>query len=428
MTRVITIIIFLTFLSSCKSITVEKKVANEIIRIEDLSNKSSFVFFNNIFSDKDIIILGEASHGDGKSFEIKSNLVEYLIKEKSYNTFAFEGRDFFDIEYINGRKSLNNVFDGVFKENWVRRWSPWGPSKQIENLLSLFSNKSLEPIGFIGLEPCSLKSYSSQKSFEFIKNQLESINYGFYDSKIHDSVSVIREKMILSMDSITSEQFNFYIKSLENYYVKLSEIKNDSEAQFLAQVIENSITSAKIARIDSSVDSDENENERINLRDIQMAKNLIWYKNRNLNSKILVWMANFHGAKKLSEIEFADGDINKYRKFKVFGEHITEYYGDKVFSLAITSSKGKSKMPYNFPGIEEIVIKAPMNSLESELELKNIEFGYIDFNKIQKKKNSLSDNKFNSIMLGYYNQNGKWIKVFDALLYIRENNIAISIE
>lgn len=427
MLRLISIILFFTFFISCRSITVEKKVAKEILRTDDLVNKSSFVFLNKILTDKDIVILGEASHGDGKSFEVKSNLVEYLLEQRGYNTFAFEGRDYFEIEYINGRKSLDTIFIVAFKENWVRRWNPWGPSKEIEKLVTLLSNKKIKSIG---LEPCSLKSYSSQKSFDFIKYQLElePLKYSFYNPKIFDSISIIRERMISSMESITSEQFNFYLKSLENYFYNLSEIKNDSETHFLAQVIENSITSAKIARIDFLEFSEENENERINLRDMQMAKNLIWYKSRNLNSKIVVWMANFHGAKKISEIKFAGDDINRYSKFKVFGEHITEYYGDKVFSLAITSSKGKSKMPFNIPSIQKIDIKAPKNSLEGELESKNIQYGYIDFNKIQNGKFSLIDNKFNSIMLGYQNQYGNWTKVFDGLLYLRENNIATPIE
>ena len=43
-----------------------------------------------------------------------------------------------------------------------------------------------------------------------------------------------------------------------------------------------------------------------------------------------------------------------------------------------------------------------------------------------KQKNPEKSNTiFNSIMLGHVNQEGKWLKVFDGLLYIKVNEIAI---
>jgi erythromycin esterase len=114
-----------------------------------------------------------------------------------------------------------------------------------------------------------------------------------------------------------------------------------------------------------------------------------------------------------------------YSKLKVFGEHVKKKYSDKVYSIATTSSKGFSKMPYNLKGIEETKIIAPKESLEFELEKQKYNFGFIDFNGVTKNNPKKLEEKFNSIMLGHTSQNGKWLKVFDGLLYIKENEIAI---
>lgn len=420
MKRLIKIFFCTIFLFSCKT-PIVKKISKNLININESIETNSFDFLNQSILGKEIFIIGEASHGDGKSFELKSELVKHLVEKKNYDVFAFEGRDFFEMEYINGRPSLEGVFDISFKQNWVRKWSPWGPSKQIQTLVNLFFKGDLE---YIGLEPCNSKS--SLIAFNYLKNQLNFLNLNFYDPEQWELLSMIHKNINSYENTVSIEQYKYYIETLENLYYKLSE-SNNSEIFFLIQIIENSITSAKIARLESHSMTEDELNESVNIRDSQMAKNLIWYKKIHQKSKIIVWMANFHAAKKLSVVDYADGDIARYSKFTVFGEHIIEKYGPIVFSLGLTSSKGKSKMPYNFEGVEEITIKAPDNSLEKELDLKNINYGYIDFNELKKRKPKLKESKFNSIMLGYINQDGKWLNVFDGLLYIRENNIAIPI-
>lgn len=412
----------LFFFFSCKSITIEK-VANEIVIVNNLNKNNSFYFLDESLLNKEIVLLGEATHGDGKTFEIKSKLVEYLVKEKGYDTFAFEARDFFEIEFINGNSFLEGVLDDALKQNWVRRWSPWGPSKEIESLVALFSNNKLN---YIGLETFSLNSYPSDQSFIYIKNRLDSLSLSSYSSKIWDNLSEIRKKMISYKDSVSEQEFESYIKTLEVLYQEISDTAYQ-ENLFLLQTIENTITATKIDRFASPSTTDEKLDEFIRLRDAQMAKNLIWYKIRNPQSKIIGWMANFHAAKELRGVDFADGDISRYSKFTVFGEHIAKKHGELVFSLAFTSSRGTSKMPYNMESVEEVKINAPENSLEKKLDLKNVNYGYIDFNELKKRKPRLKESKFNSIMLGYTNQAGNWLDVFDGLLYIRENNIATPI-
>lgn len=410
-------------LASCKA-NIVKNVSNELVVLNSIDSTNSFNFLTAVLKDKEIFILGEVSHGDGRSFEIKSNIVKHLAESNTFNTFAFEARDFFEIEFINGRKALIGVLDESLRENWVRRWNPWGPAKQIQTLVELLSNKSLN---YIGLEPFTLNSYSSDQAFSFLLSNLENLDLPVSISNEIESIVVIRDNIISSKNNVPQEQFDFYIKTLENLQRELYATKN-SEILFLAQIVQNTIASSKIAMLTSPNMTEFELNKTIDIRDEQMAKNLIWFKERNPQSKIIVWMANFHGAKKIRDVDFANGDVQRYSKFTVFAEHIVNYYGDNVYSLALTSSRGTSKIPYNFEGIETTVINAPENSLESILDQRNINYGFVNFIDLLNKKPKLKNFKFNSIMLGYVNQSGKWLNVFDGIFYIRENSIAIPIK
>ena len=87
--------------------------------------------------------------------------------------------------------------------------------------------------------------------------------------------------------------------------------------------------------------------------------------------------------------------------------------------------EGFLKIFYNIESIKETEIIAPKESLEFEFNKQKYNFGFIDFNEVIKNNPQKSEEKFNSIMLGHTNQNGKWVKVIDGLLYIKENEIAI---
>jgi erythromycin esterase len=234
----------------------------------------------------------------------------------------------------------------------------------------------------------------------------------------------IFDKIKTKKSELSIDEFDYLTLQLENF-IKENELIyfNDN---FFTQMVENLITHVKMNFNPNTFSNEDEETAYyINTRDHQMARNLIYFKERNPKAKIIVWLANFHGANNLKEVTFVDGDPNMYSKFIVFGEHLKNKYSDKTYSIAATSSRGYSKMPYNVKGIDEVKILAPKESLESELEKQNYNFGFIDFNEVTKNNPKKHDEKFNSIMLGHTNQNGKWLKVFDGLLYIKENEIAI---
>ena len=261
-------------------------------------------------------------------------------------------------------------------------------------------------------------------NISFIKNELEKSNWAILNKKEWLKIAPIFDKINIKNSKLSIEEFDYLTLQLENF-IKENELIyfNDN---FFRQMVENLITHVKMNFNPNTFSNEDEETAYyVSTRDQQMARNLIYFKERNPNTKIIVWLANFHGATNLKEVTFVDGDPNMYSKFIVFGEHLKNIYSDKIYSIATTSSRGFSKMPYKTKSIEEVKILAPEESLEFELEKQNYDFGFIDFNEVTKNNPKKRDEKFNSIMLGHTNQNGKWLKVFDGLLFIKENEIAI---
>lgn len=380
---------------------------------------TDFKKLDQYIENKEIILLGEAAHGEGKTWEVKTQIVKYLIEEKGFNTIALEGMDFLQMEYINGRSSLKNNLVDDFENLWNYFWKPWSHAKELIPLENYIKNNKPH---VLGIEPYQKSTVTL--NIDFIKNELEKSNWATVNKNKWTNLSPIFDKIKNNEKSLTIEEYDFF-------NLQLQKIIETNEAiffndNFFTQILENLVTHVSMNFNPKTFNNeDEKEAHRINTRDLQMARNLIYFKERNPKAKIIVWLANFHGATNIREVTSAVGDPEIYSKFTVFGEHIKNKYADKVYSISTTSSKGFSKMPFNIKGIEETKIIAPQESLEFELNKRRFSFGFIDFNEIYKSNPEKRNETFNSIMLGHTNQKGKWLRLFDGLLYIQENKKSI---
>ena len=151
MRKIILPFIFLFFLSCNKKIT--SALSQKMIELEAKNGlPNDFKKLDKFIQNKEIILLGEAAHGEGKTFEVKTQIVKYLVEEKGFNTIALEGMDFLEMEYINGRHILKDNLVDDFESEWYKYWNPWHPAKQLipfenfikkEKLSSQLSHKLL---------------------------------------------------------------------------------------------------------------------------------------------------------------------------------------------------------------------------------------------------------------------------------------------
>jgi erythromycin esterase len=419
MRNIIISFVFICFLSCNKKITTS--LSRKMIEFESKNGlPTDFEKLDKFIENKEIILLGEAAHGEGKTFEVKTQIVKYFVEEKGFNTIALEGMDFLEMEFINGRHDLKNNLVDNFESEWYNFWNPWHPAKQLIPFEDFIKSKKKS---LVGIEPFT--KINAMINIDFIKNKLEKSNWASINKEEWSKLTLIFDKINNSQnEKLTIDEFNYFTSHLQK-------IINQKESiyfhdNFFLQMLENLITHVNMKLNPKIFDNEDDQLAfEVNQRDLQMARNLIYFKERNPNAKIIVWLANFHGASNLKEVTFADSESNIYNKLTVFGEHLKNKYSDKVYSIATTSSKGFSKMPYNIESIKETKIISPEESLEFELDKQNINLGFVDFNEFNQKNPKKIEEIFSSIMLGHVNQKGKWLKVFDGLLYIRENEIAI---
>ena len=84
---------------SCGTQPNEKKLADQFMAFSDES--ASFEPIKTTFKDKRIVFLGEAGHADGRTFEIKLELIEYLNVDNEYDV-VLEGMGFLDGAVLQG--------------------------------------------------------------------------------------------------------------------------------------------------------------------------------------------------------------------------------------------------------------------------------------------------------------------------------------
>ena len=90
--------ILLALSSCCNNTPIESKISDKFTSFNDYSE--SLETIANLTKDKQIIILGECGHGDGRTFEIKSEIVRYLDSVGDY-TLILEGMNPFDGAILN---------------------------------------------------------------------------------------------------------------------------------------------------------------------------------------------------------------------------------------------------------------------------------------------------------------------------------------
>ncbi len=401
---------------------VEKNIANKIVPI-NLNSEEAFEPIGNVVKNKDIVILGESQHGDGKTLELKSQLLKYLIEEKGFNTIAFEGRGFLDMEILNNDTPLDSLSKSLSKNSLLT----WYAEEQMDMLDSAILNNE---VNFIGLESYSYFVNRDPDSFiEYLKSFLE-INYENIDFNQWLRLKKINYNIGLSKtDEITEADIDFYFQYLTSIIVEIekqskSGSPKNTEKDIVLNNIKNAANYAVLFKNRWLYEGEINFPIYNNLRDKQMAENLFWHKTRNPNAKIIVWTANFHGAKKIKDDRYKKEDSTLYNDYTLLGEYLHKKYGNSLYSIAFTSAGGESALVNQEPN--EII--APEGSLEKAIEHKNIDFGFIDFSALRKSNPEMKNQKFDAIILGHDNKPGKWLNVFDGIFFIKKNEKISSVQ
>ncbi len=278
----------------------------------DLSDLS---FLKDELQNKQVVMLGELTHAYSTIFEAKIRVFEYLHQELGFNTFAIES-PMYDIYKMNQQGFDADVFNKAI-------WGVWGQDEAFQRLVKYIEDNNIKVIGFDSQIINS--SQFIEDFFDFCEQQKIPIKLD------QDDLGIVLEGLIENAKYDNSDiKANAFNKEM-NRIVKQIELLPDSDTTYhWQQFIKGVLAIAQDANTNKEpILTSDFATKEYNIRDKQMADNLLSYIKRNPTEKIAVWGDNVH-------VMYSNPNSdNVYaREFVSMGKHMKNALQDKVYSLA----------------------------------------------------------------------------------------------
>lgn len=317
-------------------------------------NFEGFEKLDSLLSGVEIVMLGEQTHQDGTTFETKIKLIKYLHQQLGFDVLAFES-SMYECE-----KAWDDILaGGDLRMNLGKAintfWSPLNEFKYLTDYIetTLATDHPLVIKGFdnqLGGAIAEktliieLKEYLKQTAPTLINEEL---------------LEVLNNKLIKNLWYLEFKEFKkqdakAIVQYLEEVIAALHKNKEgDEESDYWLKQLHNLRSFVSDLKLGTA------------FRDEEMAKNLIWLKEKNPDQKIICWGATSHFLYKANGIELLKpikSVEQHYRDTRMMGDYIKAQYEDKVYTVGFTAYDGAyGTIGY---GAKRKVDPALQNSLE----------------------------------------------------------------
>jgi|GEM_PF-1075160 len=274
-----------------------------IVPIRAVDPDSSFAdigFLKETLKDKQVIGIGEGTHGSHELFRYKDRLIRFLVTELHFKAIAFES-DFAAVqqldEYVTGRQDRIRFLGG---------FPLVGETKEMLTWLREY-NKSL-PLG----EKVRLHGLEARSVANITKLLLDSVpNLSAENREVLSRICNIPEYSLKQKDIA---ELQACIPSL---YASISNASDQLQQRYVR------LLEQKTAYILQST------RKQAGMRDEAMFENAVWTTERAADQKLIIWAHNGHLSK---ENIFTQVPLGKY---------LSEKYGTGYFSIATDFNHGE---------------------------------------------------------------------------------------
>jgi erythromycin esterase-like protein len=301
-------ILFVNFIQSQKLKTIEL-LPPESKELEDLS------FLKEELKGKQLVMLGEQTHMYGNIFEMKARIIEYLHKELNFTTIAMES-SMYDIWKMNKNGFNSEDFNSAI-------WGVWSSSLEFQRLVDYIENNNLKVIGFDS--QVNNTSQFVEDFFEYCENQniilkLDEDDFGIVIEGVLENVTVEEDDI----------KYKVFEKELYRIIEQLEKLEDNNANYYWKQFIKSLLACSQDAYYNKEeIFTTDFGNKNDNIRDKQMADNLLSYINRNPTEKVICWADNVHIINNNSSIKKPIA-----KEFISMGFYINKELKDKSYSLA----------------------------------------------------------------------------------------------
>lgn len=402
------------FLLSINNDSIDKK--NEhFIEIKSINpsdaNFTDLLPLINVFKNKEIILLGEQSHGDGSTFEAKTRLIKFLHEKLEFNIILFESH-FYDC-YKSWEDIINSNNPYFAFTNSI--YPLWSKSTQVKPLFDYIvsMSQSPHPLELGGFDCNNATTYYLKNSLildleKIIKISNKPFNEKYLQSFKNFYYTVLTTQFAYNKEYSNSKEFKSFILSIDKIINYLNNVHKVNKNQLiLLQYFRTLKYLVKFCTTKNNSDYDDT------YRDSLMYDNLLFLKEKVYkNKKIIIWAASAHLLKNAKSIELFKSNTT-YKK--PFGEYLNDKFGEKIYSLGFTAAYGKM---LNINNNKIVELNNPTDgSIEDILLKEKKDYIFVDFN------NKRTFLQFNKILeckvLGNIELKSNWTDQFGGIFFIK---------
>lgn len=349
---------FLTIAQSQELKTTEL-LPPESKEITDLS------FLKKELQGKQLVMLGEQTHMYGNIFEMKARVLEYLHQELGFTTIAMES-SMYDIWKMN-----KNGFDAKEFNNAI--WGVWSSTLEFQRVVNYIEKNNLKVIGFDS--QVNNTSQFVEDFYDYLESQKIILKLDEDDLGI--IIEGVLENVTIEEDDI---KYKVYEKEINRIIKQIEGLESNETNYYWKQFTKGLLASSQDAYYNKKeILTTDFGNANDNIRDKQMADNLLSYINRNPNVKIICWADNVH-------IINDNSSITKpiAKEFISMGSYIHKELKGKSYSLA-TIHANDSLLDLGTKKWHSTPIKT--NSFEYELNNLNKPYLFVSSNQEKMQSN-----------------------------------------
>ena len=289
---------------------------------------TDFSFLKEELKDVQVVMLGENTHFDGNVFEMKTKIVQYLHQEMGFNTIAFESGIYVEWKAQKSISEGQNVKEALSNS----LFSIWAKRNEFQSFIEFYNQnkKDLKIFGF------DYQITGNNGNVLLAKDLFE------YAKKINHKIKFKQEDFELLLESMTNSgmfdeediSYEQFKTELTLFKTKISQQKDSDEKFYWNQIVKSLLELGHDAISKEEILSTFNTTSFDNIRDKQMADNLLAYLKQNPEAKVICWGANAHFVNNMSSITEP-----KLKEFLPMGSYIKKELRNKVYSLAAITSE-----------------------------------------------------------------------------------------